>query len=109
VVVVKFGNRRVTALILTTVQHLDRAPDKVLHAALCVRRVIKRDVMPAVSATGERCLTIEQSIPLEPRGGYPGLFSCQGGDLFAVAESKALHVLGDRLIVDRCCIKIERC
>src|SRR5262249_14354198 len=56
----------------------------------------------------ERRLTIEQPVPLKPRGGYPGPFSCQAGDLIAVAESKALHVLGNRLIGGRCCVKIER-
>ena len=48
--------------------------------------------MPAVSATGERRLTIEQPVTLKPRGGYPGPLSCQASDLIAVAESKALHV-----------------
>ena len=50
---------------------------------------------------------IEQPVALEPRGGYPGAFSCQAGDLVAMAESKTLHVVGDRLIVSRCCVKIE--
>src|SRR5215831_1556973 len=105
----RFGNWCVAALILATVYHLDRAPDEVLHAALCVRRVLKRDVMPTVSATGERRLTIEQPVPLKSRGGYPGPFSCQAGDLITVAESEALHVLGNRLIGGRCCVKMERC
>ncbi len=103
----RLGKWRGTALILTTVQFLDGALDEVLHAAPGADRVIKRYVMPAVSATGECCLTIEQPVALEPGGGYPGALSCQAGDLVAIAEGKTLHVVRNRLIVGRCCVKIK--
>src|SRR6516164_2850775 len=90
------GKRRIAALILAAVQLLDRALVEIPHAALCARRKLKRDVMPAISAARKRRLTIEQPVILEARPGYPGPLSCQTCDLFAVAKNKTLHVVRDR-------------
>src|SRR5262249_61322698 len=106
-IVGRFGKWRVAAFILAAVYFSTARLMKSCIPRFALARKLKRDVMPAVSATRECRLTIEQAVALESRCGYPGPLSCQTCDLFAVAKSKTLHVPRDRLIVAPSCVESE--